>query len=52
MRDSPGGLPYKNDGVARHIFQGLKTLFPPVYLSGCAASKGPQQEILRNLLGY
>ena len=37
----PGGLPYRNDGVARHTFCGLKTWF--WYLLGCKAAKGPQR---------
>lgn len=41
-----GGAPYKQDGAC-HTLQWIQKQF--WYLSGCLASKDPQQQLLRDL---
>jgi len=46
-----GGLQYKKEGGAHRTFSGLKKRFWYLLL-GCSASRGPQRELSRELLGY
>jgi len=41
----------KRMGDARRTFEELKSGFGP-FLIGCSASKAPQRELLRHLLGH